>query len=56
LDAKEVAKVKGYLQKSSFITAKQTLVVSNKVNTHEASGVTSLSVFDTHITFSGSNC
>ncbi|KAI1312304.1 ATP synthase F0 subcomplex subunit OSCP atp5 [Mortierella claussenii] len=32
LDAKEIAKVKGYLAKSSFITSKQTLVVSNKVN------------------------
>ncbi|KAF9389086.1 ATP synthase F0 subcomplex subunit OSCP atp5 [Podila verticillata] len=32
LDAKEVAKVKGFLAKSSFVTAKQTLIVSNKVN------------------------
>ncbi|GJJ75054.1 F-type H+-transporting ATPase subunit O [Entomortierella parvispora] len=32
LDAKDVAKVKGFLAKSSFITAKQTLIVSNKVN------------------------
>ncbi|ORZ27291.1 OSCP/delta subunit of ATPase [Lobosporangium transversale] len=32
LDAKEVAKIKGYLAKSAFVTSKQTLVVSNKVN------------------------
>ncbi|KAG0048701.1 ATP synthase F0 subcomplex subunit OSCP atp5 [Gryganskiella cystojenkinii] len=32
LDAKDVAKVKGFLAKSSFVTAKQTLIVSNKVN------------------------
>ncbi|KAF9131645.1 ATP synthase F0 subcomplex subunit OSCP atp5 [Mortierella sp. 14UC] len=32
LENKEVEKVKGYLQKSSFVSPKQTLVVSNKVN------------------------
>ncbi|KAF9326036.1 ATP synthase F0 subcomplex subunit OSCP atp5 [Podila minutissima] len=32
LDAKDVAKVKGFLAKSNFVTAKQTLIVSNKVN------------------------
>ncbi|KAF9363843.1 ATP synthase F0 subcomplex subunit OSCP atp5 [Mortierella sp. NVP85] len=32
LDAKDIAKVKGYLAKSAFVTSKQTLVVSNKVN------------------------
>ncbi|KAF9562694.1 ATP synthase F0 subcomplex subunit OSCP atp5 [Mortierella alpina] len=32
LDAKEVAKVKGFLAKSAFVTPKQTLVVQNKVN------------------------
>ncbi|KAF9281471.1 ATP synthase F0 subcomplex subunit OSCP atp5 [Mortierella alpina] len=32
LDAKEVAKVKGFLAKSAFVTPKQTLIVQNKVN------------------------
>jgi len=32
LDAKEGAKVKGFLAKSAFVTPKQTLIVQNKVN------------------------
>ncbi|KAG0320483.1 ATP synthase F0 subcomplex subunit OSCP atp5 [Dissophora globulifera] len=32
LDPKEVNKVKGFLAKSAFVTPKQTLIVSNKVN------------------------
>ncbi|KAF9356597.1 ATP synthase F0 subcomplex subunit OSCP atp5 [Mortierella sp. AD094] len=32
LDAKEVTKIKGFLAKSAFVTSKQTLIVSNKVN------------------------
>ncbi|KAG0220514.1 ATP synthase F0 subcomplex subunit OSCP atp5 [Mortierella sp. GBA43] len=32
LDIKDVNKVKGFLAKSAFVSAKQTLIVSNKVN------------------------
>ncbi|KAF8976432.1 ATP synthase F0 subcomplex subunit OSCP atp5 [Entomortierella lignicola] len=32
LDAKEVNKIKGFLSKSALVSAKQTLIVSNKVN------------------------
>ncbi|KAF9993108.1 ATP synthase F0 subcomplex subunit OSCP atp5 [Modicella reniformis] len=32
LDAKDIAKVKGFLSKSAFVSSKQILIVSNKVN------------------------